>query len=371
MNKLYLAILLFFLTNTQVVLADSSLKQNMRGILNSFSELIPYIYNGKSLNDKEFIKNLNQFETTLKETGHYELVKQEGFRPNLKIIKSAIREYTKSAKQKNYYFARQGLKTLANRCANCHSQLPRQIYGKIKMSYDSFLKEEIYSSYDSAVIAYLLRDYKKAINDFSTAVKEHQHDPQIQGRSIEKILKISLMQNFNLKQTRKKIIEFKKHIKPGTHLAKNVDLWGAQLTKFKKPLSGEGISSMVKKVLVPIEKQVRSGDPNLQRIPLYYMQGVISRNMLVSKKNDPMGLYWLGIIENSFHEDFMFSLGDIYLKTCIRKYSASPFAQKCYDALEESYTFGFTGSSGTSLPENIKVELKGLKNQLFKQKTKK
>lgn len=350
---------------------EVTLQKNMQSILKSFSALVPYIYNGKSLNDESFIKSMDQFETVLKKTNHYGLLEQENLKPNLKIIRDAMQQYTESAKQKNFYFAKRGLKTIAAKCVSCHSQLPSNVYGKIQGQYNKFLNTQIRSSYDQAMMAYLLRDYKKAIEKFSVAVKEYQHDPQIQDRSIRKVLKISLMQNFDLKKTQNNLNLFTKQVKPGTHLAENITLWSKQLKAFKLPTSGKGVSSMVNEVLGPIEDEVRVGDPNLKRIPLHYMQGVLSRNMAVSTKDKPMSLYWLGIIENSFHEDFMFSLGDMYLKTCVKKYSNSPFAKKCYKALEDNYVLGFTGSSGTSLPADVKEELLELKKYIEVKKVKK
>ena len=176
------------------------------------------------------------------------------------------------------------------------------------------------------------------------------------------------MNDIKTDQLVKRLGQLKQDIKKPSYLEENIDEWIKQIKQFKMPSSGKGIDFLVKTVLDPIESEIRNGDPNNFLVPLHSMQGILSRNMAMSKdaKNSAMSLYWLGLIENSFHEDFMFSLGDMYLKRCINDFSKSKFAEKCFEAIKESYTLGFTGSSGTNLPNDIKVELNELKAKIGK-----
>jgi len=47
----------------------------------------------------------------------------------------------------------------------------------------------------------------------------------------------------------------------------------------------------------------------------------------------------------------------MYLKACVREYKKTKTARRCYDALEEIVSEGYTGSSGMNIPEEEQVEL--------------
>ena len=51
---------------------------------------------------------------------------------------------------------------------------------------------------------------------------------------------------------------------------------------------------------------------------------------------------------------------DLYYQACIRKVPHTPTAALCYRRYEQSTYFGYTGSAGTSLPEDIKLNLSEL-----------
>lgn len=363
MSKLkWITCLLISALSFSAFAGKKSTKGEMQKILSSYMKLIPYAYNGKSLEDPEFLKYMNEFEKRLKSSTHTKFLTQTNFEPNLKIIRESAIHYKESVKMKNFYFAKRGLKTIAAKCVNCHSQLPQEIFGKVNGMYIKSIEDNIKAPYDQGMMAYLLRDYKLAIKKFSTAVKEYKHDPQIQDRSIRKILKISQMQQLGKKESITLLKSVDKEVSQKIFLKENVNSWIKQLETFKKPESGISLEKMVSKTLSPIEDEVVNGDPTDNQVTLHYMQGVLSRHLAVKpdSKYAPLSLYWLGVIENSFHEDFMFSLGDMYLKRCIKNYSSSKYAKKCYKALENSYVMGFTGSSGTSIPVDVKNELKEL-----------
>ena len=78
----------------------------------------------------------------------------------------------------------------------------------------------------------------------------------------------------------------------------------------------------------------------------------------------PQILYWMSIAENRMGKNYFFSLSDLYLKDCIKKYPKSLYAKKCYSEYADSIEEGYTGSSGTNIPSEEKNELIKLKNLL-------
>lgn len=72
--------------------------------------------------------------------------------------------------------------------------------------------------------------------------------------------------------------------------------------------------------------------------------------------------YLLGITESLLGRSFWISKVEFDFESAIRLAPAAPFARKAYDLLEESYTFGFSGSSGTNIPEDVQLLLSELRH---------
>jgi hypothetical protein len=81
-------------------------------------------------------------------------------------------------------------------------------------------------------------------------------------------------------------------------------------------------------------------------------------------KITPQIMFELANLDSLLDQNFFFSLGDVYLRNCIVRFSKSKAARQCYRELEERTILSFTGSRGTSVPEDVKSDLKRLKKLL-------
>ncbi len=72
-------------------------------------------------------------------------------------------------------------------------------------------------------------------------------------------------------------------------------------------------------------------------------------------------LLYLGQIYPRISSNLFFRFGEMYLKACITEYPKSSAAKACYVALEFTVAEGFSGSSGTHIPDDEQVELMRLK----------
>ena len=71
--------------------------------------------------------------------------------------------------------------------------------------------------------------------------------------------------------------------------------------------------------------------------------------------------YLLGITESLLAHSYWISKEEFDFETAIRLAPGSSFAPKAYSLLEESYTVGFSGSSGTHIPADVKALLADLR----------
>jgi hypothetical protein len=88
-------------------------------------------------------------------------------------------------------------------------------------------------------------------------------------------------------------------------------------------------------------------------------------NPTINEKMNPevMGesLYLLGLSYEVTKDIAMWSLHENYFEACIRKLPKSKWANQCYEALEKNIYFGYTGSRGTFIPDEVEQKLKELK----------
>src|SRR5690606_748058 len=63
--------------------------------------------------------------------------------------------------------------------------------------------------------------------------------------------------------------------------------------------------------------------------------------------------YLLGVVSEMTEHSIWINRSEFYLESAIRLAPSEPFALKAYALLEENVLFGYTGSSGTHIPEDV------------------
>jgi hypothetical protein len=124
--------------------------------------------------------------------------------------------------------------------------------------------------------------------------------------------------------------------------------------------------SFIEKNLSPLDMKKEIIFTGEEDVTLLISSGVLF-NFLVENPDSALApeiLYWLSLAEHRMGQSYFFSLGDLYLKDCIRKYPSSPYAKKCYQEYADSIEAGYSGSSGTDIPAGEKRELNKLKSLL-------
>ena len=103
--------------------------------------------------------------------------------------------------------------------------------------------------------------------------------------------------------------------------------------------------------------------PEDQQISRVWLRGRLYHYLNRNPKADeiPRILYWLSICDRSISSNFYFSLGDMYLQTCVKNYSNHPFAKRCYAEYETFVTALYSGAGGLFMPTSVSDELRRMK----------
>jgi hypothetical protein len=78
----------------------------------------------------------------------------------------------------------------------------------------------------------------------------------------------------------------------------------------------------------------------------------------------PWIYFWLSWTERGIGQDYLYSLGDGYLRICMDQWPKSPAAKKCYDEFKSYTEFAYSGSAGTSIPTDVQAELDAYRRKI-------
>ena len=125
----------------------------------------------------------------------------------------------------------------------------------------------------------------------------------------------------------------------------------------------ESLPKFIEKHLSPLDMKQEIAFTGEKDISLLISSGILLHHLVENPQTDlaPEILYWLSLVDHRMSQTYFFSLGDLYLKDCVKKYPKSPYARKCYQEYADSIEAGYSGSSGTDIPDEEKKELNKLK----------
>lgn len=383
-RKLFLCV--FYVTASFSPLAfsaDASQEQAkavMANVYDSYVKIIPFAYSSKIIDFKnkktkeELLTNLNDLSQFFKGAKHAEFFGRPGFRPSLETINEHLEETILSVQSNNFIFAQKRLNVLGALCVSCHSQLPESVS---KNAFRDNIKKEKRERFDSdfsyANYLYLVRRFDESKAMFEKAIESSighsgKYTNQEVASSLRKILSIDTKIKFDYAKASAFVTKWEKDSRLSINDKKMVKRWALNLKNWKD-FNPEAIKSMpdfIQKNLAPLDMKkelIFSGEDD---VTLLTASGVLL-NYLVENPNSELApeiLYWLSLVEHRMSQTYFYSLGDLYLKDCIKKYPTSPYAKKCYQEYADSIEAGFSGSSGTDIPPEEKRELLKLKSLL-------
>jgi hypothetical protein len=180
---------------------------------------------------------------------------------------------------------------------------------------------------------------------------------------MERSAKYGLMITVQYQQNPNRALEFVKKIETSKTapfaLVEKAKTWEKALRSWKnektKPGASQGIEAYRKLAMK------KGSDVDQMRA----LAGLLPR-LATDLKPDELGesLYLVGICYEGLSDLSLFSLHENYYESCVRSVSHTPWAKKCYDKLEESIRFGYSGSGGTHIPVEVQLYLDSLKKSL-------
>lgn len=383
LSKIFIGLSLVTINiNTINAESDSQLqaKAIMGNVYEAYVKILPYAYSKTNqifpLKDKnqktELLKNLNDLSSFFNNAKHADFFKTPGLRPSLETITGHLKDTISAVESENYSFAEKRLNIIGALCVSCHSQLPAKIsknaFGKnIKI----INRENFDSDFSYANYLFLVREFEEAKKYFSLNLLDSmKNQSKIKSNqevlfSLRRMITIDTKIKFNFEKSHAFIEKWKNESRLSLDAQKILSKWSEDLKQWKdfNPSQITSLPNFIQKHLTPLDSKkenILTGDKDMS---LLISSGILYNFLVENSKTElaPEILYWLSLIEHRMEHTYFYSLGDLYLKDCIKKYPNSPFAKKCYQEYAETIEASFSGSSGVNIPTEEKNELQKLK----------
>ncbi len=348
----------------------------MNEMLVELSSLKNYFVSEEKFNDPKnaelITAHLKEFTKLAKETRHNPDLTKENYKFSGAILHENVAEVERLFKTGNKSFARWQLAATVSMCMSCHTQFPAK-----NRAFIAFQDHKMYSStFDQAEFLFATRAFDQAFFLYDLVIDGYPKNKasldQVEGSLDRQLAYFSRLKR-NLAEAIEKMKLHQKNKELPESLQTNLKAWITQFKNWEKQVTPDPKTASAKEIVDFTKKIIQTKwtaetmqatNPDL--IPYLRVSGILYEYLQLNPKSvaTPEILYWLAICDRSISNTIFYSLADFYLKECVIKFPTSAIAPSCYKEYELETIAGYTGSAGTFLPPEVRMELNQMKNLL-------
>lgn len=301
-------------------------------------------------------KDLNHSSMNLKRDPSFQFLTQAFHEDADRIVKSLEADRIE--------FAQFNVLNLTSYCIQCHTGSSVGVqFNSAEMSNVLARLSEI----EKADYLVSTRQFEAAFEKYKSIITtqlSRQSDVFILEKSLRTALSLSVSNFESPEKTLElfKLFEGQKRVPFG--LQSTVRDWRADVGAWQKESKVQGMrASQVSSFVKRGDQKVRSSGPRSGDI--FYLRAISLGHKLLAVENSVIVKAQLLLdIGNSYaalRNYNTLNLQENYFESCIRVLPNSKVAGACFAKLSDSIEQGYTGSSGTNIPDNIKAQLAALK----------
>lgn len=348
--------------------AEESVRAGMDSLLLAFKDLQPYLVNQKQFSQSDNHDDVEALLQTLRANFHkLENVPSKyqplpGFKENINAVADMLDDSSRRFAEGKTAYAWWRLRKLPSECFACHTTY------KVSSHYSN--QSVIAPSLDPLNKGRFLlatRQFKEA----EAAFREVLKDPAYRF-NYDEVLRSLLLVSTRVQRAPKEGITMFSDILATSNLpeedAHEVKRWIAQLTEWAKETTRgkRDPVSYGEKLITMGSASSPSSAPNdvalLRGTALIHDQ--LEAGTLKAAER-PRALYLLGFAYLQVPLFFAEDWAEIYLERCINEFPGSEEAKRSYRAYRDHVLDDYTGTGGTSLPDDIKLHLEGLRAKAY------
>jgi len=365
-------VFVIYLMNPQAWAAEvkqTETKELMGKFLTHMEALKSYLVSEVKFSDpknySEIDSHLKDLATLAKKATHDPRLQLPGYRISRQVLEDHIVETERVYRVGNKSYARWMLGSTLSICMSCHTLIPT-VSRKIK---DFETSTSLSTPFDQAEFLFATRAFDNAKEIYEKTILNYP-EGNINSDQAETALERMITYFARVQRDPEAAVQalekYQKNRKLPVFLKEDIKAWLKAFKDWKKEptldpnFAGDAqVVDFAKKNLDPkVAGYVMTADN--PRAATYLKVSGILYQYLQQHPHSPVTpeiLYWLAICDKGLNNNFFYSLGDVYLRECITKFSQSPTAQKCYEEYEAETIVSYSGSGGTDLPDDVKKEL--------------
>lgn len=349
----------------------------MQQLSKTLSEIMPDLVSGKTP-DKKAVERLKEGALSINRLAHQidKNAKGKGAPPpdadpSLALLSTLFEREAKSAlhalQSGNVEYGKNSLRMVTGYCASCHT---RTNHGP-QFSDIPAAQTKGLSKMERAQLMVALRQFDQALAEFEEVIGDTVVAKKRQlewGRAVRHAFTIAV----RVKQDPDRALRIVQKVEslPSTPplFREFITSWKQSVEEWKK----EGKRSFATEdALIKEAERLGTAARNVQKFPmdhsadvLYLRLSLVAHELLTrypDGKHVSETLYLLGNAYDLLDDQVISPLPEMYYETCIRRDPHSATAQKCYSRYESNVYFGYTGSGGTSIPDDLADNMKQLK----------
>lgn len=375
---------LIFLSHSQSVLADSNWQGKMKSLAETMDELLPELASKKG--DAKLIekgaKSLSELTHDLKEGSKSgKLMPPGDIDPSLTFLAEQFSDQARRAYRAiqigQLDYGKTLLRSATSYCIACHT---RHENGPEFSAFPLSDKVKTLGTEERAELYVATRQFDKALVDFNSLIADEElvkKRPFDWERTLRNALAIAVRVKKDPKAATKTVNEaLKSPFVPEFERAKLVNWQKAIETWSKEPTiktnTEIGHAAEMKRLyLATLDAQLNAIDHSAE---VQFLRLSAAAHDVLRVGRDPKliaeALMTAGTAYEVLANPIFWPMHEFYYEACVRQLPHSPLAQKCYSRFERSVYLGYTGTSGTNIPDDIRELLTKLRT-LSKPKGKK
>ncbi len=347
--------------------------EKMRGIEKTFTELLIDLNSDERFNSPKNAKKIEKNVEKLSKLAHSlngKDVQSPDLDPSIQLIAKLFADETDQAYltlTSGYRgYARKSLKGLTTYCLACHTRSNSGPSFQFTASNSAPLIDSL-KSLDKADYLASVRQFDRALEEYQRLIQDEKFAKETPFEW-EKAIRSSLALSVRVKKDADlalKIVELTlKSPRVPYFLKEQATAWKQSLTAWKaeKPaqLKYEEDYFREAKRLSEAAKAAQKYPTDRSADMLYLRATSAVHDLLGFSPNGKYaadGLYLAGVAYEVLGNMNLNEMHEFYYLSCIYKVPHTEKARQCFRNYEESVYFGYTGSSGTHLPEKVRSRL--------------
>lgn len=372
--KRALALLAAFLCTSTAWSAGEDPRPDMHGLAAEISALQKYLFTDAEFNApknegaiKKSLKTLNDHIDHL-DRGAFE--NDPALKVNLGLLRQHMKDANRAFETGSKPFARYMVQSALQMCIACHTRKKAVDFAwPVPAQKDA-------PPMDRADYFFATRQFSQGVSEYESVVNGFPANKLGDWNLRKALLALAVYYarvSENPSGGQEYFARIAKKEELPAYLREEMSAWSKEFSSWAKekssaPKTEAALLKRAKEILRGDDLSLLSGSGRS-----FHVRRLRAANLLQLALESPgtrsprkaQALLLLGQIYARVSSGLFFRFGEMYLKACITDYPKTSEARACYVALEGLVMEGYSGSAGTSVPEDEQVELMRLKRLAY------